>query len=131
MPDETSNTSETADSTCESSDQHSLDSSASDSGIGSETTQSTEYSSSGCNGTSSDSWTSDSSDEDEECHNVGDQSNYLTSSLCDGASIRVLDSYLLLFQLNLRHSLSGIGFEELVSVHPEHIKLHWTLYPYT
>lgn len=90
--DKTLDTSETANST---SDQHSSDSSASDSDIGSETTQSTEYSGSGCSDTSSDSWTSDSSDEDEDNHKVGDQSNYLMSPLYDGASIRVVDSYLL------------------------------------
>lgn len=116
--DETSDNSETADSTC---DQHSSDSSASDSTIGSETTQSTEYSGSGCSDTSSDSWTSDSSDEDEDNHEVGDQSNYLTSPLYDGASIRVVDSYLLLFQFSLHHSLSGVGFEDLIKLVSVHL----------
>ena len=119
--DETSSTSEIADSTCESNDQHSSDPSGSD--IESDTTEDWDSGSCYGSGISSDSWTSDGSnmDEDEDNREVGEQSNYLTSPLYDGASIRVVDSYLLLFQFSLRHSLSGVGFEDLIKLVSVHL----------
>ena len=116
--DETSSTSEVADSTCESNDQHSSDTSGSD--IESDTTE--DWDSGTCygSGTSSDSDSSDM-DEDEDNGEAGEQSNYLTSPLYDGASIRVVDSYLLLFQFSLRHSLSGVGFEDLIKLVSVHL----------
>ena len=121
--DETSDTSEIADSTCESNDQHSSDSSGSD--IESDTTEDSDSGSCYGSGTSSDSWTFDSSDmdEDEDNREVEEQSNYLTSPLYDGASIRVVDSYLLLFQFSLRHGLSGVGFQDLVKLVSVHLPI--------
>ncbi len=116
--DETSSTSEIADST---NDQQSSDSSDSD--IESDTTEDSDSGSCYGSGTSSDCWTSDSSDmdENEDSREVGEKSNYLTSPLYDGANIRVVDSYLLLFQFSLRHSLSGVGFEDLIKLVSVHL----------
>ena len=119
--DETSFISEIADSTCESSDQHSSDSSGSD--IESDTAEDWDSESCYSNGISSDSWTSDSSDmdEDEDNREAGGQSYYLISPLYDGVSICVVDSYLLPFQFSLRHSLSGVGFEDLIKLVSVHL----------
>ena len=51
---------------------------------------------------------------------MGEQSNYPMSPLYDGANIHV-DSYSLLFQFSLRHSLSGVGFEDLIKLVSMHL----------
>ena len=59
-----------------------------------------------------------------------DEDNELKAPLYDGADVSVLDSYLLVYQLALKHGLSKIAIDELIRLLSTHLGVRKQQYHY-